>query len=209
MNEYSFIFAPVMRKKDENKEIAIREKAIEMIVKEGFDGLSMQKLAKAANVSPATIYIYFKNREDMLNQLFNHVEQTFTRFALNDFDPQMTLKEGLWLQWRNRLRFISKNPYHYGFHEQFRNSHLIDHNDVKRTDFKDSMKTFVINAVKCGELKKMEPEIFWALAYGPFYTLVKFHLQKKSMMNNNFKLTESKMKMAFDCVMKALDNNLN
>ena len=42
-----------------------------MIVKEGFDGLSMQKLAKAANVSPATIYLYFKNREDLLNQLYN------------------------------------------------------------------------------------------------------------------------------------------
>jgi len=49
-----------MRTRDEAKEHAIRDKAIEMIVKVGFDGLSMQKLAKAAHVSPATIYLYFK-----------------------------------------------------------------------------------------------------------------------------------------------------
>ncbi len=40
-----------MRNKDEHKEKSIREKAIEIIVKEGFDGLSMHKLAKAADIS--------------------------------------------------------------------------------------------------------------------------------------------------------------
>ncbi|MBA4056563.1 MAG: TetR/AcrR family transcriptional regulator, partial [Marivirga sp.] len=64
-----------MRTRDELKEQKIREKAIEMIVNEGFDGLSMQKLAKAANVSPATIYLYFKNREDLLNQLYISIEE--------------------------------------------------------------------------------------------------------------------------------------
>jgi TetR/AcrR family transcriptional repressor of multidrug resistance operon len=48
MNEHSFIFASEMRTRDESKELAIRQKAIQMIVEKGFDGLSMQKLAKAA-----------------------------------------------------------------------------------------------------------------------------------------------------------------
>ncbi|MBN8856321.1 MAG: helix-turn-helix transcriptional regulator [Sphingobacteriales bacterium] len=33
-----------------------------MVVREGFDGFSMQKLARAAGVSPTTIYIYFKDK---------------------------------------------------------------------------------------------------------------------------------------------------
>ncbi|MGZ3932351.1 MAG: TetR/AcrR family transcriptional regulator, partial [Bacteroidia bacterium] len=53
MNVHLYL-CPKMRTRDEQKESAIRQKAIEMIVKEGFDGLSMQKLAKAAGVSPAT-----------------------------------------------------------------------------------------------------------------------------------------------------------
>ena len=39
-----------MRVRDPLKEKTIRRKAMEMAVKEGFDGLSMQKLAKAAKV---------------------------------------------------------------------------------------------------------------------------------------------------------------
>lgn len=203
MNEYSFIFASAMRVKDENKEKAIREKAMEMIVQEGFDGLSMQKLAQAAGVSPATIYIYFKNRADLLNQLFNEVEETFTKVTLADFSPEMPFKDGLWLQWKNRLKFIIDYPTHYRFHEQFRNSPLINHSDIKITPFKENMKAFVHNAVKRGEMQKVDPEIYWSIAFGTFYSLVRFHLQEKSMMNNDFKLTEHKMRLAFDMMMKA------
>ncbi|HXO77347.1 MAG TPA: helix-turn-helix domain-containing protein, partial [Puia sp.] len=58
-----------MRVRDESKVEAIYQQALKMIVEEGFDGLSMQKLARAAGVSPATIYIYFKDRDDLLLQL--------------------------------------------------------------------------------------------------------------------------------------------
>lgn len=193
-----------MRTRDEHKEIAIREQAMEMIVNEGFDGLSMQKLAKAANVSPATIYIYYKNREDLLNQLFIEVHKTFSDLALKGFDPELSLEEGLWLQWKNRLRFIMEYPTYFQFFEQFRNSPLINHKDLKIAEFKENMKLFVMNAIKRGEMSKMEPEIFWSLAYGSFYSLVKFHLQEKSMMGNDFKITDAKMKQVLKMVIKAL-----
>jgi TetR/AcrR family transcriptional repressor of multidrug resistance operon len=193
-----------MRAKDENKEITIRDQAIEMIVKEGFHGLSMQKLAKAANISPSTIYVYFNSREDMLNKLFFYVDDIFTKESLKDFDPKMGFEEGLWLQWKNRYRHILKYPLHFHFSEQFRNSPLIRHKDIQETRFKKSMKEFVYHAVKRGEIPELPVEIFWALAYGPFYTLVKFHLDQSSMTGKPFSLSDHKMKQAFALVMKAL-----
>lgn len=189
-----------MRTKDEHKITAIRQQAMEMIVKEGFDGLSMQKLAKAAGVSPATIYIYFKNREDLLNQIYHLVQATFSEVALKGFKAEMSFEDGLWLQWKNRLRFINEYPVQYKFYEQFRNSPLLNH-DVQMQEFKLNMRQFLKNASQRGELKKMEPEIFWAMAYGPFYALVKFHLQEKSMMNQDFKLNDAKLKEVFRMVM--------
>src|SRR3954470_17919424 len=115
MNEHSFIFVTEMRVRDEYKVTTIRQKAIEMIVREGFDGMSMQKLAKAAHVSPATIYIYFENREDLLNQIFLEVQKKFIDTALEGFDPNMSFKDGLWLQWVNRLNFITRYPAHFKF----------------------------------------------------------------------------------------------
>ena len=193
-----------MRVRDEQKESAIREKAMEMIVAEGFDGLSMQKLARAANVSPATIYIYYKNREDLLNSLYNMVNRTFAAVALEKFSPDLTLEEGLWVQWKNRMKFIMEYPIYFQFFEQFRNSPLIHHKDVKSSEFKEIMIAFVRNAIQRGEMKKLEPEIFWSMAFGTFYSLLKFHLQGKSMMSENFKVTDAKMKALLKMVIKAL-----
>lgn len=193
-----------MRIRDENKEAAIREKAMEMIVNEGFDGLSMQKLAKEANVSPATIYIYFKNREDLLNSLYNDVNQTFAKVALEKFNPQASLEDGLWLQWKNRMKFIFEYPNHYKFYEQFRNSPLINHKDIRDSGFKESMKTLVLNAIQRGEMDMIEPETFWAIAYGSFYSLLHFHMKGKSMMNPFYQVTDDKMKRLLLLVVKAL-----
>lgn len=193
-----------MRNKDQNKEIAIRKKAIEMIVNEGFDGLSMQKLAKSANISASTIYIYFKNREDLLNQLFIEIERKFETDALANFDPEMTFEAGLWLQWQNRYKNISENPLEFYFFEQFRHSPLIQHEDIKKNLFREKMNQFVQNAVAKKEIIELPSELFWALAYGAFYTLIKFHLNQATMAGNPFSLSEQKLKLTFDLVIKSL-----
>jgi AcrR family transcriptional regulator len=195
---------PQMRIRDENKEVAIRNKAMEMIVREGFDGLSMQKLAKAAGVSPATIYIYYKNREDLVHQLFNDAQKAFAEAALKNFDPEASLEEGLWRQWKNRLGYILKYPVYFQFFEMYRNTHLINHKSVSMAEFKENMQRFVKNAIQRGELRKMEPEIFWAVAYGSFYSLIKFHLQERKMISENFRLTDAKLKLTLEMVVKAL-----
>lgn len=192
-----------MRLKDDHKETAIREKAIEMIVRDGFQGLSMQKLAKAAGISASTIYIYFENKEDLLNKLYTEVDELFTLATLNGFDPDMDFEAGLWMQWKNRFDHIRKYPLHFYFSEQFRNSPLIKHGDINQNLFRIAMNRFVRNAVKKGQLADLSTEVFWAVAYGPFYSLVKFHLDEANMAGDQFSLTEQKIKLAFDLVMKA------
>ncbi len=175
-----------------------------MIVNEGFDGMSMQKLAKSAGVSPATLYIYYRNREDMLEQLYEFVQTAFANAALKEFDPTMNFEKGLWVQWKNRMRFIEECPHYFRFFEQFRNSPQINRSSIGMVAFKDNMHQFVSNAVKRGEIRKVEPEIFWSLAYGSFYSLLKFHLQQRTMMNPDFKVTDAKMKQLLNMVVKSL-----
>ncbi|WP_232517125.1 TetR/AcrR family transcriptional regulator [Chitinophaga sp. MD30] len=136
-----------MRHKDDNKEGTIRQKAIEMIVQEGFDGLSMQKLARAANISPSTIYTYFDSREDLVNKLYLGVEQQFEKDALIGYKDEMTFEAFLWTQWKNRYRNIKKDPVAYHFFEQFRYSPLIRHQEPAMSRFKDAMNKFVQHAM--------------------------------------------------------------
>src|SRR4051812_22111894 len=95
-----------------------------MIVTSGFDGLSMQKLATAAGVSPATIYIYFQDRDDLLMQLFEEVSARMSEVTLEGFDPEMPFAEGLKIQWINRARYCLEHPRQMHFLEQMRFSPL-------------------------------------------------------------------------------------
>lgn len=194
-----------MRIKDENKALAIREKAMEMIVQEGFDGLSMHKLARAVKISVSTIYIYFKNREDLLNQLYAATAATFVEETMKGFDPEMDFEAGLWQQWYNRYQYITQYPLHYRFAEQFRNSPLIEKQDGSpEFAFKAAMQRFTQNAMNRGEIISLPIEVFWAIAYGAFYTLVKFHIDNASMSGKPFSLTTEMLRQVFQQVMKSL-----
>ena len=54
-----------MRYKDEAKQDAIIEATVKLVNQIGFAATSTSKIAKKANVSSATIYIYYKNKEDL------------------------------------------------------------------------------------------------------------------------------------------------
>lgn len=203
MNVYLFLWH--MRKKDENKECAIREKALNMFVKEGFDGFSMQKLAKAAGISPATIYIYFKDKEDLILQLCAEQIKKMADIMLKDFDPSMSFSEGLRIQWMNRARYCMEHPNEMQFLEQIRNSPFHDKTmEMIGEKFKITMQEFVTKAIDRNELVKVPIEVFWSVAYGPLYNLVKFHMTGRSIGGNAFSFTEKIMNETLNLVIKAL-----
>src|SRR6476620_9041732 len=142
-----------MRTRDEHKEKSIREKALKMIVKEGIEGFSMQKLAKAANVSPATIYIYFKDKEDLILQLCKEAGEKMADIMLKNFDPSMSFAEGLKIQWISRAKYCLKYPEQVHFIEQIRHSPLQDKlTSIMSEKFKNTMDLFVTNAIQRKEL---------------------------------------------------------
>lgn len=195
-----------MRTRDENKVQAIREKALAMIVKLGFDGLSMQKLAKEADVSPATIYIYYKDREDLIVQLWMEEMQKMTTATLEGFDPDMGFEEGLKVQWMNRAKYCLENPESMHLLEQIKFS---PYNDIclKRMDknFVQAMSAFVHNAIKRNELVKLPLEVYWSIAFAPLYQLVKMHMRGKGITGTEkFVLDQKVMNQTLKLVLKAL-----
>ena len=117
-----FIYICSMRLRDEQKELLVRTKALELLVAEGFNGFSMHKLAKAANVSPATLYIYFQNKEDLIMQLGIEVGQKIQEVTFEDFDFEESFEAGLWKQMKNRAKNVLENPIAAAFIEKIRNS---------------------------------------------------------------------------------------
>lgn len=194
-----------MRYRDENKIQAIRESAIQMVAKDGLENFGINRLAKAAGVSPATIYIYYKDKEDLLTRISTEEGLRMTRATLKNFDPEMTFKEGLWVQWKNRAAFALDNHQSANFFEQLRNSTYKDKMlETITMEFRKIMGDYIHNAVQRGEISEMPLEVYWSVAFAPLYSLIKFHNEGQSLGGRKFKFSDKVMKQTFDCVIKGL-----
>ena len=177
------------------------------IVAEGFQGFSMNKLAKACSISVGTLYIYYKDKDDLIQKIGAEIALKFFTGTVNNFSPTMSFEEGLWKQWENRAAFTMKYPREVAFFEIVKHSphgHTILESIKEFADFRTIMKEFVDNGLQKKELTPMTFEVFWAVAYGPLYTLLNLHTEGKSIGGKPFKLTNEMMKEAFKATIKAL-----
>ena len=176
-----------------------------MLVQDGFQGFSMNRLAKACGISVATLYIYYKDKDDLIQKIGVEIGTTFFHETLKDFSPSMSFRDGLKKQWENRSRFAMKYPKEVACFEIIRHSAHGEYIlQASLKDFKTAMGDFFKNAVTKKELIPVSMEVFWPVAYGPLYTLLRFHSEGKSMGGKKFSLTKKMMDEAFELVMKAL-----
>ena len=89
MNEYSFMKGlgvsakgDIINIKTKNdKYQRILEAAVSVFAQSGFHESTISQIAKAAGVADGTIYLYFKNKDDILVHFFNYkTRQVFARF---------------------------------------------------------------------------------------------------------------------------------
>ena len=111
-----------MRTRNTDKEELVKQTAIKMLVSDGFEGFSVNRLAKACDISVATLYIYYKDKEDLITRIAIEEGQRRNERTLADFDPEMPFAAGLRKQWENRFRYHVENPDAMLFFEQLRSS---------------------------------------------------------------------------------------
>jgi len=90
MNEHSFIIynykwivreVNINKKNKNNKYHLILEAAVKVFARQGFYQSTVAQIAKEAGVADGTIYLYFKNKDDILVNFFQYkTKQVFERF---------------------------------------------------------------------------------------------------------------------------------
>jgi TetR/AcrR family fatty acid metabolism transcriptional regulator len=97
--------------KDENKHQKILQAAIKVFSEKGFYNSRVSEIAKEADVADGTIYLYFKNKDDILISLF---EEEFGKFVQNmqvelgkEKDPLQKIKRFAIVH----LSLVTKHPH--------------------------------------------------------------------------------------------------
>ncbi|WP_018306539.1 TetR/AcrR family transcriptional regulator [Desulfitobacterium hafniense] len=108
-----------MRKKDDEKQRCIKNAVVQLILEEGFQGTSISKIAKAAGVSPATVYIYYENKDAMLRDIYQEYAEDTIQYLLQCLSPNMAGEEIIAKLIRRYYFFIVENKEVFHFIEQF------------------------------------------------------------------------------------------
>jgi AcrR family transcriptional regulator len=188
-----------MRTKDDEKQDALFEATVKVVNRIGFASSSVSKIAKEAGVSPATLYTYHKNKEDLLISTYLTIKRRLTAIALEDIDEKLPIRDSFRLIWFNLFRFTVQHPDYFQFSEQFANSPFYNRINQKEID---KMFTPLANLIRTGIqqkiIKHMEVDIILAFVFYPVIILSNPRLCK------NFQVTDEQIEKAFQLAWDAI-----
>lgn len=123
-----------MRTRDDKKQEALFLATLKIVNEIGFASSSVSKIAKEASVSPATLYVYFKNKEDLLVSTYLEIKMSMSAAVLAGLDEEKPLHDILHKVWCNTFSYVSSNREEFRYAEQFANSpysELVDRSQVE------------------------------------------------------------------------------
>ncbi|WPU99617.1 TetR/AcrR family transcriptional regulator [Mucilaginibacter sp. cycad4] len=166
-----------MRPKNLEKEQAIRTIALDIIANEGLENLSMQKLAKAANVSPRTIYIKYEDKDDLLIKLFiTEVLGAYEAAILEDFNEEMDFETGVRKLWNNGFQYLKNNRTHFALILYGKSSPLLNKayqkQNIRQGQFFAPIHRFMEAKIKEGVIHDLPFDVQRALLFSPLLDLV-------------------------------------
>ena len=188
-----------MRPKDETKREAILHSAMVLINTFGLAHTSISKIAREAGVSPATIYIYFENKEDLLKTLYIEVRREMAGAILDSLDGSGEIEETFRIFWENLYAYYLAYPDHFVFAEQFSNSPIIETVDASEVDsYFEPYVRLIERGQTLGQLKEIPMNLINAFAFYPLTQLAKHHVKEGLPMD------DQELEDAFNCAWDAI-----
>jgi AcrR family transcriptional regulator len=189
-------------KKSIEKRNALIEATIQLVNNSGFHATPMSKIAKMANVSPATIYLYFDNKQDLVNKTYIQVKEAYTKYAFETYSTEMSVEEGFENIWKRIANFKLKEVKNALFLAQCDNSPIID--EASRDEgikHLQPLLTLWEKGKKEGIIKPISDYLLYAYSINPLSFLM--INQKKGV----FQLDNSHIEDAYNCAWNSIRIN--
>lgn len=163
----------------------ILDAARELFINDGYDKFSMRRLAERIGYSPTTIYLYFRDKDDLLLAICEEVAEQFfanlNHIRADHTDPLETLRQAL--LYFIEFGFNNPNQYIvffftscgvYGTHEEFmkkesmaRNSYLV-------------FREIVQDCIETGKLRETDKEMLTQVLAVATHGLIAMTTYRKS-----------------------------
>ena len=190
-----------MRTRDQAKYNAIIQASIKLVNELGFAGISISKIAEQAKVSPATIYIYFKNKEDLLTKLYVDIRKQMSQGALQGLQDDMSVEQAFKSIWQRSFFFNLEHPDYLRYREQFEQTAMMANIQQNEFELFQQIQELFQRGIEENILQELPIPLLTSFAFIPIITLLKFHFDGMITMEEN--LINHACEIAWNAIKKA------
>lgn len=176
--------------------------AEKLIAEHGIHGLSMQKLAKEANIAAGTIYRYFADKEELLIEVRFHVAQQIADAIQSGVLSEMPLKERFRTMWLNIWQLAGSNVATFRnrvLYESLPNANILKARTKEQKLF-SKVDDFFYQGKEEGVFKHLDNEILVALSFETCVALARKHTMGCYKLNDQE--VNSAIEASWDAIIK-------
>ena len=160
------------------KNNAILQTALELFAEHGFHDAPMAKLAECANVGVGTIYRYFKNKKNLIQELYKSVDEALHKAIIEEVDPSLSTE----LQFKhlitNLVHYLYAHPTVFKFLEQYYHSPFGLEKKREKLFLDDTSTSnnafgIIFSKHPPNSIKSLPIPALYALAFGPVLFLLR------------------------------------
>ena len=174
-----------MNKERNDKRSAILEAALDLFAENGFHGSPTALIARRAEVGVGTIYRYFKDKDELVRELFAELHDRANVRVYADFQEEEPVKERFIRLFSQILRFFLESPREFRFLEQYYYSPYSAADPLcnEGPEGKETAKRLLALARDQQILKDAPLPVLEAIAFGPLIALAKEHTSRKLVVD--------------------------
>ncbi len=181
------------------KRNALLKATLSLVNNGGIQGASMAKVAKNAGVSPATIYLYFECKQDLVSQLYLTVKASFAEAAFSDYNLQESVEISFKKIWFNMVSYKMTHQEEASFLSQCDNTPIIDEK-VRQDGLQFMIPLFDLwmKGKQEGILKNISPYLMYAFSIYPVAFLM--NMKNRGLCPLDEKILQESFRTAWDSI---------
>jgi AcrR family transcriptional regulator len=172
---------------------------LDLIIEEGLQSVTFAKIFKKANVGSGTVYNYFQNKEELVNELFKQISIHMSEFILEGYNPSLTLYERFKFFLQKMADFALNYPKELHFLENHFHSPYISEELRNESEAGISeLYSIILEGQKQGIIREMNLMMCCQMVYGMVGSVI------KGFLNNKYQLNAIEIQQVIEASWKAI-----
>jgi TetR/AcrR family transcriptional regulator, repressor of fatR-cypB operon len=172
-----------MEKENIDKRTAILRATMELIAENGFHGAPTSMIATRACVGTGTIYRYFADKDELIKEVFNEVENRLKQMLMADYPAEKSMRQRLDHYSTGLLHFFIENRMEFKFLGQFYDSPYgvalrrdKIFTEKSNEDKWDTMRHLFEQGIAEGVIKDLPIPVLYAFFFGILISVARDHI---------------------------------